>query len=252
MAGGAQTEHRSPWAGDPQRLFEPIGPARNLPGHARQIIAAMRKDIEAAQQTIASEQANFQRLRKEYQPQLQTLYWRVRASRILAETIGRYGNLRHISIITGWVPKSKIAIFSQRLKKVSPEIFIQTFTTQRGGEEQQNVPVVLNNPRLLKSFQSLVTNYAQPRYEEVDPTFLLVFTYPLLFGAMFGDVGQGVVLALLGLVDLQPQSEGVEPAVQPGRNDHRVWDIRGNLWLSVRQHLRGRRCAAGALYPPLG
>jgi V/A-type H+-transporting ATPase subunit I len=184
-------------------------------GTPEQIIAAIRKDIENAQQTITNEQANFQRLQKEYQAQLQNFYWRVRASRILAETIGHYGNLRHISIITGWVPKSKIAGFSQRLKKVSPEVFIQTFDTQRGGEEQ-NVPVVLNNPRLLKSFQSLVTNYAQPRYEEVDPTFLLAFTYPLLFGAMFGDVGQGVVLALLGWLISSRKVKALNPLYSLG------------------------------------
>jgi V/A-type H+-transporting ATPase subunit I len=41
-------------------------------------------------------------------------------------------------------------------------------------------------------------NYARPRYEEMDPTFLLAVTFPLLFGAMFGDVGHGLVLALVG------------------------------------------------------
>jgi V/A-type H+-transporting ATPase subunit I len=43
-----------------------------------------------------------------------------------------------------------------------------------------------------------VTTYARPRYEEIDPTLLITLTFPLLFGAMFGDVGHGLILALLG------------------------------------------------------
>jgi V/A-type H+-transporting ATPase subunit I len=44
----------------------------------------------------------------------------------------------------------------------------------------------------------LVVTFSQPRYEELDPTFIIAVTFPLLFGAMFGDVGHGLLLALLG------------------------------------------------------
>jgi V/A-type H+-transporting ATPase subunit I len=44
----------------------------------------------------------------------------------------------------------------------------------------------------------LVTTYARPKYGEVDPTWLIALTFPLLFGAMFGDVGHGLLLAALG------------------------------------------------------
>jgi V/A-type H+-transporting ATPase subunit I len=44
----------------------------------------------------------------------------------------------------------------------------------------------------------LVTTYARPRYGEIDPTWLIAITFPLLFGAMFGDVGHGLLLALFG------------------------------------------------------
>jgi V/A-type H+-transporting ATPase subunit I len=60
------------------------------------------------------------------------------------------------------------------------------------------VPVSLRNPGLLGAFEQLVNNYARPRYGEIDPTVLMTVTFPLLFGAMFGDIGQGLVLALFG------------------------------------------------------
>lgn len=59
-------------------------------------------------------------------------------------------------------------------------------------------PTLLKNNRLLRPFESLVQMYGTPSYEEVDPTAFLGVSYMLLFGAMFGDLGQGLVLALAG------------------------------------------------------
>ena len=58
----------------------------------------------------------------------------------------------------------------------------------------------MQNPGLLGSFELLVNTYARPRYEEIDPTVLIAVTFPLLFGAMFGDVGHGLLLACVGLL----------------------------------------------------
>ena len=43
-----------------------------------------------------------------------------------------------------------------------------------------------------------VEMYGLPSYQDVDPTPYVAFTYCLLFGIMFGDLGQGALLVLLG------------------------------------------------------
>jgi V/A-type H+-transporting ATPase subunit I len=58
--------------------------------------------------------------------------------------------------------------------------------------------VALAGPGILGTFQPLVTTYAQPRYGEIDPTALIALTFPLIYGAMFGDVGHGLMLVLVG------------------------------------------------------
>ena len=40
--------------------------------------------------------------------------------------------------------------------------------------------------------------YGLPRYSEIDPTAFVAITYTLLFGVMFGDLGQGLLVALIG------------------------------------------------------
>ncbi len=64
------------------------------------------------------------------------------------------------------------------------------------------VPSQLANPRILKPFQLLVTNYGIPAYGTVDPTTLVALAYLAMFGLMFGDAGHGLVLILAGLAGL--------------------------------------------------
>jgi V/A-type H+-transporting ATPase subunit I len=74
---------------------------------------------------------------------------------------------------------------------------IETLPTSRSGPNQ-NVPVAQVPSKYLQPYQMLVNTYARPRYGELDPTILIAITFPILFGAMFGGIGQGLVLALLG------------------------------------------------------
>ena len=49
-------------------------------------------------------------------------------------------------------------------------------------------------------FQPFLEMYGLPSYNEVDPSLFMAITYCLFFGIMFGDLGQGLCLALIGLV----------------------------------------------------
>lgn len=61
-------------------------------------------------------------------------------------------------------------------------------------------PTVMKNNRFFKPFESLVTMYGLPSAKEIDPTPLLSITFILMFGFMFGDVGQGAIIAILGIL----------------------------------------------------
>jgi V/A-type H+-transporting ATPase subunit I len=61
-------------------------------------------------------------------------------------------------------------------------------------------PTKLRNGWFSRPFSLFVEMYGIPAYGEVDPTPFFAITYSLLFGIMFGDLGQGLVLALLGFV----------------------------------------------------
>ena len=59
-------------------------------------------------------------------------------------------------------------------------------------------PTSLKNNWFARPFELFLSMYGMPKYGDFDPTPFMAFTYCLLFGIMFGDMGQGIVLMLIG------------------------------------------------------
>ncbi|MCH5194615.1 MAG: ATPase [Oscillospiraceae bacterium] len=59
-------------------------------------------------------------------------------------------------------------------------------------------PIKLKNNKFTEPFSMFVDMYGLPSYNGINPTAFVAVTYTLLFGIMFGDVGQGLVLAIAG------------------------------------------------------
>ena len=65
---------------------------------------------------------------------------------------------------------------------------------------QVKCPTELHNCWFFRPFELFLSMYGVPKYDDFDPTGFMAVTYCLLFGIMFGDLGQGLVLLILGLV----------------------------------------------------
>lgn len=61
-------------------------------------------------------------------------------------------------------------------------------------------PTKLRNPKIFEPFEMFVQMYGLPAYNEMDPTIFIALTYTLMFGIMFGDVGQGLCLVAGGFI----------------------------------------------------
>jgi V/A-type H+/Na+-transporting ATPase subunit I len=167
-------------------------------GSPAKVIDSLNTSILQIQAKIEDDLSALKQVRENNQQQLHILLWRVRVDRMLTEAMAHFGKLRYTYLIVGWVPTSKLPLLSQQLKRLSENILIDAKSTPRPGGTRQDIPVALRNPAIFSPFEQLVTTFAQPRYHELDPTFLIALTFPILFGAMFGDVGQGALLMLIG------------------------------------------------------
>ena len=68
-------------------------------------------------------------------------------------------------------------------------------------------PTKLKNHKWFQPFENLVKMYGTPSYNELDPTVFLSITYLIMFGAMFGDVGQGLIFIIAGWILSQKQKD---------------------------------------------
>ena len=104
-----------------------------------------------------------------------------------------------LAVITGWAPQSDLPALHDALReRLSGRFVIAAQEPLR--DEMEQVPSLTRYPRWLLPFSKLVANYGVPRYGEIDPTWLFAATYIVMFGMMFGDVGQGAVIALAGFI----------------------------------------------------
>ena len=98
-------------------------------------------------------------------------------------------------ILCGWMPEQQADAFQKEIE--SDE---QTFAIVE--DDHDNIfstpPTRLKNCRLFRPFEMYVKMYGLPAYNEMDPTMFVALTYAFIFGAMFGDVGQGLVLLIGG------------------------------------------------------
>lgn len=79
------------------------------------------------------------------------------------------------------------------------------------GNTMPDVPVKLRNNAFFRPFEMFVKMYGLPVYGSFDPTPYVAVTYCLMFGIMFGDVGQGLVVSLLGLILSKLTKNGLAP-----------------------------------------
>ncbi|MBQ2823886.1 MAG: ATPase [Oscillospiraceae bacterium] len=97
--------------------------------------------------------------------------------------------------IIGFVPKSESERFMDLFDEMeSVSVLMQP--ADANGKLQP--PVKLKNNKFTQPFSMFVEMYGLPSYNGINPTAFVAVTYTLLFGIMFGDVGQGLVLAIAG------------------------------------------------------
>jgi len=120
----------------------------------------------------------------------------VSSERVFEQAKSYCGKTESTYMIEGWMPAAKISQLESDLKMICDgEVILKSWSSRHG-------PTRLQNPKLpvLKTFEKLTVGFGVPKSDEVDPTILWLITYPIFFGFMFGDVGNGLVVMLISSI----------------------------------------------------
>lgn len=118
----------------------------------------------------------------------------------------KHGALFHL---IGWIPASKQEEFFHRFDDM--EAVQVVFEPPDDAPRDVTPPIRLKNKWLARPFEMFVDMFGLPDYDEVDPTVFISITYCILFGIMFADVGQGILLFLVGLYMYKKQHMSIGP-----------------------------------------
>ena len=79
-------------------------------------------------------------------------------------------------------------------------------------------PTHFDTNKFTWAFQEFVNTYGVPRYKEINPALFTAASFPFFFGVMYGDIGNGSILALAGLylvlTESVAQQRGLDEMVQ--------------------------------------
>lgn len=98
-------------------------------------------------------------------------------------------------VLVGWVPSENADKLVEELESIDS---IECSLTDGKEELKHSPPIKLKNNFFSKPYEYFVDMYGLPCYNEPDPTLFVSITFTILFGIMFGDVGQGIVLVIAG------------------------------------------------------
>ncbi|WP_238603109.1 V-type ATP synthase subunit I [Candidatus Methanoplasma termitum] len=115
-------------------------------------------------------------------------------------------------IMDAWIPTKKVeAVKSELESRMGNDVHVE-FEETRGRnlhEEEEieerfkKVPTKGNNGIIAKEFEYATNLVSTPKYQEIDPSILIMFFLPLLFGFMIGDCGYAIPFIILGAYGLK-------------------------------------------------
>jgi len=100
-------------------------------------------------------------------------------------------------ILYGWMSEKDAIRFQEEIRE-DDKVHVILEEVKEGISAKP--PTRLKNPKIFAPFQMFVEMYGLPAYNEMDPTIFIALTYTFMFGVMFGDIGQGLCLAVGGFL----------------------------------------------------
>jgi len=109
-------------------------------------------------------------------------------------------NLKHLSALTGWIPRESIRKLNDAVTASNIPVFIEYREPIRGNESP---PTKFNNKGFTRYFQVITRLYGVPGYWEWDPTPIVAYSFAFFFAIMNSDVGYALagLLAILLFLD---------------------------------------------------
>ncbi len=163
-----------------------------VPSEAFSLAESKIKELKAKQKSISKELA---KLTKKIRGDVLALHETSLVSKEVLETLRKPGGTKQFAFLQGYIPKKMEKKFKQvtnQWTSITEEI--------NDPETLSNLPVHLDNPKWVRTYQVITDSQGIPKRGEFDPTWFIALMWPIFYGIMFADLGHGLLLMALGLL----------------------------------------------------
>jgi V/A-type H+/Na+-transporting ATPase subunit I len=188
----------------PRRSMEALDESLNpLKARRLEIPATLPAEQAAASKQVAARVAQITEQTRQLRPQLADLDRKHGIAAALADLmfiewlvsqVPEFAKTEHFVWITGWTDARTGAELETPLRRAHVHYLLH-FSKPPA---EIKAPIMLHNPRWARPFELFARLFGVPGANEADPSVILALLTPLMFGFMFGDMGQGAVLVIVG------------------------------------------------------
>lgn len=136
---------------------------------------------------------------KSHRSELDYLYRELLVLKLCTKIKDCFQNTKNTAVFSGWVPADQAKQIEASIRRATDDQCIIEWT-EASNVKGVPVPVELQSPKVLAPFTRIVKNYSIPEYGTINPVIFTTVAFMCMFGLMFADVGQGLVILLIGLL----------------------------------------------------
>src|SRR6266516_2109227 len=175
------------------------------PKKAKEAIDLQLANLDKESQNLEEKRV---KLAKEYGPRIKALATLSEILEARTKALSGSSTTEATILLQAWIPKRKQGEITQEISKVSgglANVFVEETkshvnhsTEESTQAKEADPPTLVKGPGWTRPLQSIVDNFGIPSYSETNPTPFMILTFPLIYGLMFGDIGEGLLFLAFG------------------------------------------------------
>jgi len=169
----------------------------NVEEPANEVMKRLDKEKDDAEERIKQLDKQLDSLKDTQREKLLLYYSWLRYQSDSFDVLSFAGRRHGRFYIIGWIPKELSEAF---VKECEAFDGFSCFLTAPKEMKENPPPVKFKKGILSDIYQPFLEMYGLPASGELDPRLFMAITYTIIFGIMFGDVGQGLSIALIGFL----------------------------------------------------
>ena len=172
-------------------------PQGDIPARTKEAIAALNAKVAELESGINDNERELAVIRDERLNDLLVMHELVQIEENREKAKVLFGKSARTRVIEGWTPKEEVDRVINGINDETAGVCV--IDVKEPKREDVRVPSLLKNPKIVKPFESIVSMYGHPLYNDIDPSLITAIIFPILFGLMFPDIGHGMFLLAIGL-----------------------------------------------------